>query len=158
MDIFFLLYFLTIVEKLNLFFYKLLFLSILNLEYINSYLENYVNDINVNINDNINNKTKEESFSAKLLSSIMLVLKLQEIITINKVFSQNNLDFKYDIYNLNLLSMIDEERSANLVNSSSHINFNKYNEISYNILNNSINKMEIKDMSIDLKKMIYILQ
>ena len=128
------------------------------MEYINSYLENYVNDINVNINDNINNKTKEESFSAKLLSSIMLVLKLQEIITINKVFSQNNLDFKYDIYNLNLLSMIDEERSANLVNSSNNINLNEYNEISYNILNNSINKMEIKDMSIDLKKMIYILQ
>ena len=135
------------------------------MEYINSYLENYINDINVNINDNvndinvnINNKTKEESFSAKLQSSIILVLKLQEIITINKVFSQNNLDFKYDIYNLNLLSMIDEERSRNNKNSLSHINFNEYNDISYNILNNSINKMEIKDMSIDLKKMIYILQ
>tara|TARA_B110001469_G_scaffold121475_2_gene130983 strand:- start:163 stop:2286 length:2124 start_codon:yes stop_codon:yes gene_type:complete len=137
------------------------------MEYINSYLEDYinVNDINVNINDNvndinvnINNKTKEESFSAKLQSSIILVLKLQEIITINKVFSQNNLDFKYDIYNLNLLSMIDEERSRNNKNSLSHINFNEYNDISYNILNNSINKMEIKDMSIDLKKMIYILQ
>ena len=144
------------------------------MEYINSYLEDYinvnvndinVNDINVNINDNvndinvnINNKTKEKSFSAKLQSSIILVLKLQEIITINKVFSQNNLDFKYDIYNLNLLSMIDEERSRNNKNSLSHINFNEYNDISYNILNNSINKMEIKDMSIDLKKMIYILQ
>ena len=129
------------------------------MEYINSYLEDYINDKNVNINDNVNNnKTKEESFSAKLQSSIMLVLKLQEIITINRVFSKNNLDFKYDIYNLNLLSMIDEERSINNKNSSSHINFNEYNKISYNILNNSINKMEIKDMSIDLKKMIYILQ
>jgi len=142
------------------------------MEYINSYLDinvndinvniNYnVNDINVNINDinvNINDKTKEESFSAKLQSSIILVLKLQEIITINKVFSQNNLDFKYDIYNLNLLSMIDEERSRNNKNISNHINLNEYNKISYNILNNSINKMEIKDMSIDLKKMIYILQ
>ena len=129
------------------------------MEYINSYLEDYINvNINDNVNDNINNKTKEESFSAKLQSSIMLVLKLQEIITINKVFSQNTLDFKYDIYNLNLLSMIDEERSRNNKNSSSHINFNEYNKISYNILNNSINKMEIKDMSIDLKKMIYILQ
>ena len=136
------------------------------MEYINSYLDINVNvnvNINVNINDNVNDindiiKTKEESFSAKLQSSIMLVLKLQEIITINKVFSQNTLDFKYDIYNLNLLSMIDEERSRNNKNSSSHINFNEYNKISYNILNNSINKMEIKDMSIDLKKMIYILQ
>ena len=128
------------------------------MEYINNYLEDYININFNNINDINVNKIKEESFSAKLKSSIMLVLKLQEIITINKVFSQNNLDFKYDIYNLNLLSMIDKERSRNNNNSSNHINLNEYNEISYNILNNSINKMEIKDMSIDLKKMIYILQ
>ena len=126
-------------------------------EYVYNSVEKYKNSFN-----EIFSKT-EDNFFAKLAESINNVLKIQEIITINKVFNPTNLAIKYDLFNLNLLAMIDINRNkfkqkTEGMNSEFKKSIIKYNKSRYQLIRNNINSKKINDISIVLEKMIYILE
>ena len=128
-------------------------------------LENYKSEIKkFNTNQynllNIIQKKKSENFWSKINEGIILIKNLEILIENQRIYNLVDVKLKQEFFYLNLLDYIKSYRHNNYSIDYNFYksNFYKYNLILYKKIHN-INQIEnIEHVSIDLKKMIYILQ
>ena len=113
-----------------------------------------------NLLNTIKNIEKNDKFWISIEKAINLIKLLYIFIENQKIYNLGEIETKKEFFYLNLLEYIDLKRINKNINKNNNYegDFLKYNKNLYKDIWNKYQLEKLEEVSIDLKKMIYILQ